>query len=70
MSKVKKSFCQDQKKYTTVKVAGEFVAILGRMLRSFLFNILVFALGFGCGFAFIASRVHYYATKNPQVEYI
>lgn len=57
-------------KYTTARVVGEIIGIVGRVLKSFLFNILVFALGIGVGYSYIATTVHYHATKCSYADYI
>lgn len=51
--RVRKSFCQESARYSTARVAGEFIGLLSRLSRSFLFNIFAFAAGFGCCFMVI-----------------
>ena len=48
--KSRKSFCQKDAKYTTAKVAGEFIGILSRLLKTFLFNLFAFVAGFASCF--------------------
>jgi len=62
--------CMSANQYTTAKVVGEFIGMVGRVLRSAAFNILIFVLGFGVGFVYTATRVHYYGTKSTAYEYV
>lgn len=57
-------------KYTTARVIGEMIGIVGRVLKSFLFNILVFALGVGTGYSYVATTVHYHAAQCSHMNYI
>lgn len=49
------------RKAKTASLAGAFVGLCWRTSRSFAFNMLMFALGFACGVAYIEAKVHYYA---------
>lgn len=57
-------------KYTTARVVGEMIGMIGRVLKSFLFNILVFVLGFSVGYSYIATTVHYHATRCSYASYV
>jgi len=50
--------CVGRKKYTTAKMAGEFLGICSRTLRSFLFNVLVFCLGFGACYMYAVQKIN------------
>ena len=49
--------CMGTKEYTTIKFAGIVVGSISRVIRSFLFNLLLFALGFGCGYVYVVTHV-------------
>ena len=53
--------CMSSRQYTTAKVVGTLLSVVNRVLRSFAFNMLIFALGFTVGYIFVDSKVHYYA---------
>ena len=46
------------------------LSVVNRVLRSFVFNILIFALGFAVGYIFVDSKVHYYAVQHPDMVYL
>ena len=46
------------------------IGMIGRVLRSFLFNMIIFILGFSAGYSYVATRVHYHTTKCSYAEYI
>lgn len=62
--------CMSNRQYTTVKVVGTLLSVVNRVLRSFIFNLLLFAFGFAAGYIFIASKVHYYAVQHPDIVYL
>ena len=62
--------CNSKIKYTTARVAGEMIGIGGRVLRSFLFNMLIFVLGFSAGYSYVATMDHYYAKRCTYAKYI
>ena len=62
--------CNSKIKYTTARVAGEMIGIVGRVLRSFLFNMLIFVLGFSAGYSYVATMDHYYAKRCTYAKYI
>ena len=62
--------CMSSRQYTTVKVVGTLLSVVNRVLRSFAFNILIFALGFTVGYIFVDSKVHYYAVQHPDTVYL
>ena len=62
--------CIRKIKYTTARVAGEMIGIVGRVLRSFLFNMLIFVLGFSAGYSYVATMDHYYAKRCTYAKYI
>ena len=62
--------CMSSRQYTTVKVVGTLLSVVNRVLRSFAFNILIFALGFTVGYIFVDSKVHYYAVQHPDMVYL
>ena len=49
--------CVKTKRYTVAMIAGQFVGMCGRTLRSFLFNALMFGFGFGCCYMYAVRRV-------------
>lgn len=58
------------RQYTTAKVVGTLLSVVNRVLRAFAFNVLLFAFGFGVGYVFIASKVHYYAVQHEEAVYL
>ena len=64
-----KKNCDSNKKYTT-RATGEIIGIVGRVFKLFLFNILIFVLGFSSGYSYVATRVYYYSTKSDNHQYI
>ena len=62
--------CMSSRQYTTAKVVGTLLSVVNKVLRSFAFNILMFALGFTVGYIFVASKVHYYAVQHPDIVYL
>ena len=62
--------CIRKIKYTTARVVGEMIGIVGRVLRSFLFNMLIFVLGFSAGYSYVATMDHYYAKRCTYAKYI
>ena len=62
--------CMSSRQYTTAKVVGTLLSVVNRVLRSFAFNILMFALGFAVSYIFVASKVHYYAVQHPDIVYL
>ena len=56
------------RKAKTASLAGAFVGLCWRTSRSFAFNMLMFVLGFACGFAYIGAKVHYYARTATTSE--
>ena len=62
--------CIRKIKYTTARVAGEMIGMVGRVLRSFLFNMLIFVLGFSAGYSYVATMDHYYAKRCTYAKYI
>ena len=62
--------CMSSRKYTVLKMTGEFVALCDRVFKSFLFNCLVFGIAFCCGFLTMAGKVHFDAANNPKYESI
>ena len=62
--------CIRKIKYTTARVAGVMIGIVGRVLRSFLFNMLIFVLGFSAGYSYVATMDHYYAKRCTYAKYI
>lgn len=55
--------------YSAVKFTGEVLVIVGRVLRSFLFNILVFVLGFGCAYLFLSTKIQLEGDKSTDVMF-
>ena len=49
--------CMGTKKYITIKLAGIVIGSISRVIRSFLFNLLLFALGFGCGYIYVVTHI-------------
>lgn len=70
MSNTKKERHDVSNAYTTAKVTGVFIGMVGRVLKSTLFNLLMFAVGFCIGASYISCRIHYYATSCSDIEYI
>ena len=62
--------CMSSRQYTIAKVVGTLLSVVNRVLRSFVFNVLLFALGFATGYILIASKVHYYAVQHPDIVYL
>ena len=62
--------CMSSRQYTTAKVVGTLLSVVNKVLRSFAFNILMFALGFATGYILIDSKVHYYAVQHPDMVYL
>lgn len=56
--------------YTTVKVVGTILSIFNRLCKSIAFNILVLIIGFGFGYVYNASKVHYYTMKHDHITYV
>lgn len=68
--KVRKNFCQDSTRYKTARVAGEFIGILARLSRSFLFNIFAFAAGFGCCFIVVDVNWQHERSKVSETKIV
>ena len=62
--------CMSSRQYTTAKVVGTLLSVVNRVLRSFVFNVLLFPLGFATGYILIDSKVHYYAVQHPDMVYL
>ena len=62
--------CIRKIKYTTARVVGEMIGIVGRVLRSFLFNMLIFVLGFSAGYSYVTTMDHYHAKRCTYAKYI
>ena len=62
--------CMSNKQYTTVKVIGTLLSVVCKVLRSFVFNVFLFMLGFAFGYICIASKVHYYAIQHEDAVYL
>ena len=62
--------CMSTKQYTTVKVIGTLLSVVNKVLRSFVFNVFLFMLGFAFGYICIVSKVHYYAIQHEDTVYL
>lgn len=62
--------CMSKRQYSTMKFAGEFVGLVGRVLKSFLFNLLVFIVGFSLAYIFVVSHVQMKAKKSVDVQFV
>lgn len=55
---------------TTIELVGNCLLLLGKVLKSLLFNLLIFILGFGVAYVYIVTLVHTKATQNQNYECI
>ena len=62
MMRRNKTMCKNRKKYTTAKMAGEFMGICSRTFKSFLFNVLIFTLGFAACYVYAVQKINRQAT--------
>ena len=55
---------------TTIELAGNCMLLLTKVLKSFLFNALIFILGFGVAYVYVVTMVHIKAHESENYEFI
>ena len=67
--KMKKASTGIRKRYSAMKFIGEFLIIVGRVFKSFIFNILMFVFGFGCAYMFLKSNMLSGIDKSIDIKF-
>lgn len=68
MKKTSKS-CNNIKLTAALVLNAVTITIL-KIIKSFLFNILIFMIGFGLGYVFISQEIHYHAKNHQLYQYV
>lgn len=62
--------CNNNPKMTLALVLNGITITTLKIIKSFLFNILVFIIGFGLGYVIISQEVHYHAKNHELYQYV
>lgn len=58
--------CNHRNYFKKTRIAVYFLTLLLKVFRASFFNVVIFIIGFCCGFLYLSSTVHYNAYKNSN----
>lgn len=62
--------CINNEHFTKTRLLSHLMILFIRVLKSTLLNVVLFLLGFSCGYMYVSSAVHHHAYENRNYESI
>lgn len=65
---VQMNSCKSKPLYSKTRLTGYILMLFIKLMRSTFLNVVIFILGFCCGFVYLGSAVHHHAYQNRDYE--